>query len=179
MVLFAPFAFADIPPPPTEKFVDYEVVVTGVRGDAALVVYPWSLSNGVPMAELAEVKDGKAVSFGRRIAGLPAFYAVPRAALDDFAKSKDGEKLVASGVKCNVGPSPRFVVSRRGPDRIVDTFAVTELSTSKCVLSEVSSSDETPKKTPSKKGSGGCSTGPEPHAALWLLLVPLLWRRRG
>ena len=70
-------AQADIPPPPDQHWIEAEVVITAPVEGHTLVLYPWGDSDGEPMAAVKEVQPGTPISFGRRIPGEPALFAVP------------------------------------------------------------------------------------------------------
>lgn len=77
-------ALADVPPPFPFANATYVADIRGTEAapDHQFLVYPWSDSNGRPMASLRLLEGDAPITFGRRILGAPRLYAVPRADLD-------------------------------------------------------------------------------------------------
>jgi hypothetical protein len=140
-------ALADLPPPDGTRFVDYGFRVDGLAKfpDRVLVAYPWSLSNGAPTRELAEVRDGEVVNVGRR-SPTPALYALKKVAFEEFKKAHPEaflpggepaalEELVRAAVRCDAAPSPQFSLSTSDTrSAIVDVFRAERLDDASCNL---------------------------------------------
>ncbi len=138
LIFLLSVARADLPPPPLKKYASYAVVVHGLGAhpEHVVVVYPWSNSNGVPMAELVQLIDGQPLRFGRRIDGSPAFYALKRAELEAWSAAGSGDvaALLAGGVRCEGSISPRHLVSKVSPGDIIDEYTLTSLSEGECEI---------------------------------------------
>ena len=191
-------ASADLPPPDGTKFVDFQIEISGLaaHADHVLYVYPWSLSDGAPGSEVGQVEDGRALSFGRRIAGTPKVYAAKKDGFDPAAEGFDPEQ----GIDCGLAISPRFTVDEDGPDKIVERYQVAELSDTACRLQAATADPPAPKpdapapvatdaggtgdaKATPQGGCAACSLGEPSEAApasfLSLLLgLAALGRRR-
>jgi MYXO-CTERM domain-containing protein len=123
LLALAPYARADLPPPDGKKFVGFSFSVDNVSSfkDFALLAFPCSSSNGVPVVEMAELKEGTSVSVGRR-GGNCKLYAMPRADLDAWRKgvtSNKGDEVEA------LFKSPKVRACTGGPD-IVHTLPVAD-----------------------------------------------------
>ncbi|MCA9569588.1 MAG: hypothetical protein KC656_17200, partial [Myxococcales bacterium] len=104
MLLLALAAHADVPPPPGIKRVPYIVKVEGMTADRdpAVVVFPWSDSDGAPTSEVGVVGP-MGLQFGRRVGGQPAFWLVPRAKLTEVADLEGDAAeawMAANGERC-------------------------------------------------------------------------------
>lgn len=168
-LLSASTASADVPPPDGLKRVPYQVEVQGLEAhaDRVLLVYPWSMSNGRPMAEVGELKPGAPLTFGRRIDGQPRVYAMRRDAYE--ARKSDAFTLPADGaVDCGLAIEPRHTVPDDAPNAIVATYRVATLSDSACALEPVAvTGDEeapAPPKPQPSSSAGGSEQAPPPAA---------------
>lgn len=177
LVLALTSALADLPPPPGTKRVPYRVEVVGQKEDPVLVVFPWSDSDGAPTAELGVVGP-KGLGFGRRIAGRPAFWLVPRKDLDT-ARSLEDEALrawmTANAEPCEGQVNPRHQVPSGGPDAITDTF---KLHTGPCRVVQQAVKDAPGRVGPEPSLGWGCRSSATPAGWGWLLIGLLASRRR-
>lgn len=180
-------ALADVAPPSGHKLAKFEIAVESAPegGDQALVVYPWSLSNGVPLAQVGEVRPSANLRFGRRIEGAPAFWMVPRESVKDLPRMKETElrALFDGGAAMKCGgdtPKPVFQVPVTAPDTLVERFTL-ELDPGRaCTVRRTSSPETGGRSVPAADGERGCATvGAMGWAgSLWLLVALGIRRRR-
>lgn len=129
LLMFLLDAAADVPPLLGHKNVDFEISVKGApeEGDRMLVVYPWSLSNGTPTAEVGVVLPSVNLRFGRRTDGEPAFWLVPSDQLAELIRLEESELRAwfegEAAMKCEGDtPRPIFEVPVTVPDTLVQGF---------------------------------------------------------
>jgi MYXO-CTERM domain-containing protein len=179
-------AFADVPPAPGMTRVPFEITVEGVTDDSdpALVVWPWSLSNGRPTAEVGVVGSG-GLEFGRRVMGTPKFWLVPRAQLAEVQTLEEDAAeawLASNATACEGTIRPRHTVAVLGPSKVVDQYS---MKTKPCVLTlEVEGGTGIGAQAgggtaPGASGMCGCVSGTPPAAAALFALGLLGLRRRG
>lgn len=166
---------ADIPPPPGNKQVTFGVRVENVERfpEYVLLVFPWGLSDGAPIRSIGEVQENTVLSFGRRVGGVPTFYAMRRADFDAWRTGNPRASLYPSEeqiaamntlfasdrvVNCNVTISPVHVVPDSGPDEVVHVFRAEEISAAACrITPRRIYQPRTRSGRSSRGGSAGCS----------------------
>ncbi|MCB9674649.1 MAG: hypothetical protein H6737_05990 [Alphaproteobacteria bacterium] len=195
MILLCASALADLPPPPGTRDVPFEIVVNDLPADLdpALIAYPWSMSNGRPMAEVAEVKP-EGLAFGRRVSGTPRFWRVPRSKLAELPQTDDEAELEkwveANATACEGQVWPRHNVAVLGPSKVIDQYAFQD---EPCVLTRVVEGgtgmgdkagggtkldpDAPGGGAPTEGGMCGCASATAPAWAFLLGLLPLARRR--
>lgn len=131
----SPSASADVAPPAGIKYARFQIQVQGLDAhpDHVLLVFPHSLSNGAPTAEIAVVEPGKPLSFGRRIMGQPKVYAMRKDAWEK-AKGSTSELPATGTIDCNLELNPRYEVKSSDPDVILDSYKVAALDDQTCRL---------------------------------------------
>lgn len=154
-------AGADLPPPEGKKFVSNAFSVTNLAAfsDYTLLAFPWSLSNGRPTEEMAELVDGKEVGLGRRSA-TPKIYAISRSdyqrwqanykAPEDNSEDKAARELFASDkvILCDVTLAPTYQVDKTDPrDTVVEAFSVVKIAPGVCDLEKVNAPKVAPPPT--------------------------------
>lgn len=169
-------ARADLPPPDGQRFVDYEFSVSGLAAhpDWVLLAFPWSMSNGAPTEELAEVKDGTPVGVGRR-SGTPKLYAMKRADYETFKKgyTPSSERFQDPALRalfagsqvipCDLGPSPDFQLSSDDPrESIVEKFELVSVTAAACDLERTGAAAPTAKEP---DAAASDASGESPRAA--------------
>ena len=169
LTLLLSVARADLPPPVTQKYVRFSVVVSGLAAypDHVVVVYPWSNSNGALTAELVQLIDGQPLGFGRRIDGAPAFYAIKKLDLEVWSATepRDVQTLLSGAQRCSGTISPRHLASKLGSDNIVDTYTLTAITDAGCEITAGSSASSEP----------GCQA--VGGGGLWAILMSMLGLR--
>jgi MYXO-CTERM domain-containing protein len=193
-------ARADLPPPNGTKFVGFAFEVDDLAAvkDFVLLAYPCGSSNGAPIAEMAELKEGTPVSVGRR-GGDCQLYAMARADFDEWRKGVTGNQGAAVDA---LFKSPRVRACTGGPEHVytlpisdsrstvTQTLHVAQLDANGCSITSAASGAGTaptttgPTETPPvNRGCAGCSVPPAPPGpgalAATLSLVALASRRRG
>jgi MYXO-CTERM domain-containing protein len=167
LLALASLARADLPPPDGTKFVGFAFQVDNLGSfkDFALLAFPCGSSNGAPIAEMAELKEGTPVSVGRR-GGDCKLYSMPRADFDAWRKGvpdNKGEAVEAlfAGPKvraCKGGPQMVSTLPTSDPrDTVTQTIHVSQLDATACVISAVGAGAGT---TPAAKASAGASETP-------------------
>lgn len=144
LLYMLPSTWADLLPP-SGKYVPYKVEVTSMPESTGLklAIFPWSMSSGIPTADIHFVEPLVPVQFGRRVAGAPKFWAVRAdalAELNDLQHSSQilGEPEIARAVgewlsegrhavQCQ-GPeiNPQFL-AEAGENEFIDKFVVTSM----------------------------------------------------
>ena len=178
-------AFADVAPPSGTKNARFEINVQAApfEEDHVLVVYPWSLSNGVPTAEVGVVLPSFGLPFGRRIEGEPAFWLVPRDKIHQLLRMKDPELrgwfAGEAAMRCG-GDTPRPVhqVSVTAPDVLVERFSFELEPGGTCTVHRLSSPETGGPAAPIGGGCGCATVGALGWAGSLSLLVALGIRRR-
>jgi len=180
-------ARADVPPDDGWKYVGNNFRATGLAAfpDHVLVAYPWSASNGAPTREHVVMKEGEAVSIGRRSPDI-VLWAVRRTAWETFAKTltrdedTDAARLDAflrapDAVACDARPEPIGTLRDDDPRDVVEhTIVVRALADDACKLELA--------RPPAALDRGGCRacSGGEGATSAWILaLVALVVRRRA
>ena len=165
-------ARADVPPAPGRKRVDYAFSVKGlsVAPDRVLFAYPCGPSNGAPSLESVKLEDGRSVTVGRRGGGCQV-YAIGKSAYDAWVAANPStpgatphvDALVSQSLKCTGGPSPMFEIASSDPrSAITETFRVTTLDATSCVLTAEPSAGSTPPSTSSPSSSAPPASGASP-----------------
>lgn len=161
-------AKADLPPPDGTKFVGYAFKVTGVSiaPDRVLFAQPCSESSGVPMAHLAKIEEGRAISVGRR-GGTCTIYNIAKSRYDEFAQtykpSKDTQDapaaaLAAEAKKCEGGPTIQNTLPSKDPRSAVEeTLTVVKLDATNCVLKSTGIGGGVPAATTASSASSSSS----------------------
>lgn len=145
-------AHADIAPGPQGFAPTYKVEVLSMptTNDAKLVIFPWSMSNGVPQGEIKFVSLRKTIEFGRRIAGgRPRFWAIPADKVSE-AKAKlrdpgsgfktslleDWLKTPGNAIQCSGAAmmAPRWSARDSDDENFVDRFVVKSLDATQCTI---------------------------------------------
>jgi len=178
LLVFAPSpAHADLPPPDGMRRVEYRFRVDGIAKqspDHMIVVYPWSMSNGVPTREQTTAPDGQWVSFGRRSAP-PELYAVRKAAYEAFLKTYVApenfrpdpaiDAFLAKAAKCNLAPKPEFTIPT-GDSRsaIEEVFVAQKISDTSCILSKEGSPATNAPEAPTNAPPQALANAPEAPA---------------
>ena len=176
-------AFADVPPPPNVKIVNYTFVVKGILAgtDRVLFAYPCGeQSGGAPIDEHRKLEDGVTVKVGRR-GGNCTIYSVDKGAYETWVKdykpamvARDPalEKLAGDSVKCAGGPTPTFSVDKNDPrTEIHQTITVKALDATTCTLEAEPIPSASSGASSGTNGSGGskssgCTLGPVPAAGM-------------
>ncbi len=187
-------ASADLPPAPGTKSVGYGFKIENLKafGDFVLFAYPWKRAEGASHPGHVLLSDGETLRVGR-LGSQPRFYAMKRAAYDDWRKhyvptQQSGEAALESLVKsaqvvaCDKSPSLRFWVSS-GDSRkeIIDVFQVGQISKERCQITPVWAKP-LPGTSPGA-GCAGCSLAKSEPNAVTLVSLALLaafglrWRR--
>jgi MYXO-CTERM domain-containing protein len=176
-------AHADVPPAFGQKYATFQVTVEGVPADGPrqLVVFPWSLSGGVPMAEVGEVPTSGPLSFGRRIAGPPHFWLVPTAELPALHAMEQADRRAwfetDAATRCTGdAPQPQFNVSATGPDTLTERFVVDIAADGACAVRRVAEAPVTAATSP--VAASGCGCAVSGATGGWVALVALAMIRR-
>ena len=132
-------AYADIPPSQGYKRVGYGVEIKnkGEFKDYVFFVYPWSTSDGRPMAEVGDFSLSKTLRFGRRIMGTPSLYAIKRDQYAAYvrAQHKEREGKMVTGfpyIDCGVKVYTRHTVPDDHIGDIIDTYVIKSVSGAQC-----------------------------------------------
>lgn len=173
----SPSARADLPPPDGTKFVGFEFTVDNLAAfkDYALLAYPCGGSNGAPVAEVSELKEGVSTVVGRR-GGNCKLYSMPRADFDAWKKGVTGTSGEAVDAlfkspkvrACSGAPTIVGVLPTSDPrSTAAETLHVTQLDAAGCSVVHASSPSggaaSSPPATPggelppAGRGCAGCS----------------------
>jgi hypothetical protein len=164
-VFFGSAAHADAPPPPNVKFVNYSFTVHGLSTtDQVLFAYPCSDSNGAPIDALKVVRDGEAVTVGRR-GGECALYTIAKASYDKFnatyepAYRNEDPALKAfakTATACAGKPTPSFSLPKSDARITIEEVLDVSLSNGACNVTSRNASEltSTDAKDPTNGPSG-------------------------
>lgn len=206
ILLTLSLALADIPPPEGRKVQLDHVRFTGLDEHPgwAIVVFPFSTSNGAPEARAEVVRDSRSLELGHRVIGTPEVWIVSSATADSAARaiteaSYAGEQPdpVSYGLwPCGFQITDRsHMVSTSEPGSITQWLALAEASPTGCRIEAVSgpktaapapAAEPAPAPapaepaTPTREGAAGCAavgTGGGVFG-VWLAAAALVRRRR-
>lgn len=138
-----PVVKCDILPVGGSKFIPYEVEIASMpdNKDMKIAIFPWSMSNGAPTAEIIVVSPQKPVPFGRRVSGQSKFWAIPTdkigslptrgphpgAALAEWLKTP-GNAVACTGAEID----RRFTSPHAHDSKIIDRFIVRSMDAKSC-----------------------------------------------
>jgi hypothetical protein len=140
LLLLARVVHADLGPAPTTKRVAFSFSITGLAKapDRVLFAYPCTPFMETSAKEPVKIQDGVTVATAPE-SGACRIYAIARSDYDAWATltpRATAETLLPKATKCTGGPTPISMVSARDPrDEIVETFEVTTLDATSCVIS--------------------------------------------
>lgn len=84
--------------------VAYELQVDGLaeHPDHVLIVWPHSLSNGMPEAHLAQVPVAGQLAIGRRVDGKPELYALRRSDWQAWSDREPNDRVLATATEADL-----------------------------------------------------------------------------
>ena len=169
-------AQADLALSPNVKYVPFRVRIDNLDAhpDFVLVVFPHSMSNGLPRAEARKLSPGKALGFGRRISGKPKLYAFKKTDYEQLTKvppAIPGDPLGSDSparpklrfpndkaIDCNVVISPRHTTKSGGPDEYLEVYAITRLTDQACSIKLVRGPDGVASAVPASSSPSSSSS---------------------